>query len=183
MARNLYDVGDRRPEGDGRWLNDKQENRARVVPMGMVLVALTLAGGCAALVMTIWPASDDAARTASAAMAINATFSLCDDRNGDACVLSADSYAWRGRVYHLADVSVPQDAGALCPEEAARARDGRAALAVMMNGGSFEARPDPADPDASARMLVRDGVSIGQLMILKGHARPWSRTPIDWCAT
>ena len=66
--------------------------------------------------------------------------------------------------------------------EAERAQEGRIALAAMMNGGAFEARPDPIDPDPAARVLVRDGVSIGQLMILKGHARPWSPKPIHWCA-
>jgi hypothetical protein len=55
-------------------------------------------------------------------------------------------------------------------------------LMTMMNGGAFEALPDTADTDPSSRILLRDGVSIGQLMILKHHAQPWSRNPTNWCA-
>ncbi|MES2175222.1 MAG: nuclease [Pseudomonadota bacterium] len=182
MARNLYDVGDRHPDESGAWLNDKQETRMRVVPLGMLLVALGLAAAGALLLAKILPASGDPMKAAAAPMTINDQFALCDDAKGDACVLSANAYAWRGRRYHIADISVPSATDARCPAEADRAQKGRAVLAAMLNGGAFEARPDTADTDPSARLLLRDGVSIGQLMILKGHAKAWSRTPINWCA-
>ncbi|BBF68876.1 MULTISPECIES: nuclease [Sphingomonas] len=183
MARNLYDVGDRHPDDAGAWLNDKQEQRTRVVPIGLLLAALGIAGAVALLIAHILPAPGDAAKDVAAPTSINARFALCDDVRGDACILSANAYAWRGTRYHLSDISVPSDTAPRCSAEAARAQKGRAALAAMLNGGAFEARPDAADPDPSARLLLRDGVSIGQLMILKGHARAWSRNPIDWCAS
>jgi hypothetical protein len=182
MARNLYDVGDRHPDESGAWLNDKQEQKARVVPIGLLLGALAIAGAIALLLAKILPAPDDTAKQVAAPTSINEPFALCDDVRGDACILSANAYAWRGTRYHLADISVPSGTAPRCPAEAERAQKGRAALAAMVNGGAFEARPDAADPDPAARLLLRDGVSIGQLMILKGHAKPWSRTPIDWCA-
>lgn len=180
MARNLYDVGDLHPDESSAWLNDKQERAARVVPIGMMLVALAIAGVAVFSFKTVLPAPG-ATTSAAEPTSISQRFALCDDSKGDACVLSADSYAWRGDRYHLSDISVPSQAQPRCPQEATRAQSGRAALARMMNGGAFEARPDSADADRSARILTRDGVSIGQLMILKGHAQPWSRTPIDWC--
>ncbi|MDO7834484.1 nuclease [Sphingobium sp. HBC34] len=180
MARNLYDVGDR-PDETGAWLNDKQEERARVVPVGMILAALALAAGVMFLLKDALPGAGQRGG-ADGPATISATFALCDDPGGDACVLSADTYAWRGRRYHLSDLSVPSLTAPLCEREGARARQGRAALATMMNGGAFEAVPDPTDPDPASRILTRDGVSLSQLMILKGHARPWSRTAIDWCA-
>jgi len=181
MARNLYDVGDRHPDDAGAWLNDRQEQRTRIVPLGLLLIALGIAGAAALLLAKILPAPGEAANQAATPMTINDRFALCDDAKGDACILSANAYAWRGRRYHLADVSVPSEANARCPAEADRAKKGRAALAAMLNGGAFEAQPDSADTDPSAQLLMRDGVSIGQLMILKGHARLWSRDPIDWC--
>lgn len=182
MARNLYDVGDRHPDETDSWLNEKQENRARVVPIGMLLIALMLAVGGALLFMQILPDASDSSKTATTPTTISDEFALCDDIKGDACVLSADAYAWRGRRYHLSDISAPSEIDARCPQEAARARKGRTALLTMMNGGAFEAQPDPADADPSARILLRDNVSLGQLMILKGYVKPWSHDPINWCA-
>ncbi|NWK96857.1 nuclease [Sphingobium lactosutens] len=181
MARNLYDLDDRQPANAASWLNERQDHHARLLPVGMMLVALAIAAGAA---MLFGPALPSAGATASPADTISITesFALCDDLKGEACVLSGNSYVWHGRRYRLADIRVPGEATIRCPEEADRARKARALLAAMMNGGTFEARPDIADIDPSARILTRDGVSLGQLMILKGHARPWSRQPIDWCA-
>ncbi|MHA6769827.1 nuclease [Sphingobium ummariense] len=180
MARSLYDLGDRTPDRDSQWLNERQERRARVVPIGMVLVAFACAALAATVLKDVVPApGSDAAKDLPST--ISDHFTLCDDLKGDACVLSADSYAWHGSRYHLSDIRVPSSAEPRCPAEARRAQAARIALATMMNGGAFEARPDPADTDRTARLLLRDGVSLGQLMVLKGHAQPWSSAPIDWC--
>lgn len=179
MARNLYDLGDRTPDPSGAWLHDKQESRTRIVPVGIILVALLIAGGAILLFKDMLPAPEHAEVVGPTT--ISERFESCDDLTGDACILSADSYAYKGQRYRVADISVPSQADAKCPAEAELAQQGRTALAAMINGGAFDARPDPVDPDPSARLLVRDGVSLGQLMILKGHARPWSPKPINWC--
>lgn len=181
MARNLYDVGDRTPDDADSWLNEKQERRAKLVPIGMVAAALALAIGGTMLVMQVMPDTGRPADASATAASISDEFALCDDAKGAACVLSADAYAWRGKRYHLADIQAPSEIDPRCQQEAALARKGRSALFAMMNGGAFQALPDSADTDPSARILLRDGVSIGQLMILKGHAKPWSRQPVDWC--
>jgi len=181
MARNLYDVGDRTPDEEDGWLNEKQEKRSKVVPIGLVAIALALGIGGTMLAMQVMPASSAPANTLSPVNSIADEFSLCDDARGDACVLSADAYAWRGKRYHLADIQGPSEIEPQCPQEAALARKGRAALMAMMNGGAFQTLQDSADNDPAARVLMRDGVSIGQLMILKGHAKAWSRDPVNWC--
>lgn len=181
MARSLYDVGDRNPDRDNRWLNDRQEKPARVVPAGLVLGALIIAALGVMLVKTVLP-SPASASAQDAPTMIADQFALCDDPKGQACVLTADSYAWRGHLYHLTGISVPSLTGARCAQEADLARRSRITLAAMMNGGRFDARPDPADSDLDARLLMRDGVSLGTLMILKGQAKEASAQPIDWCA-
>ncbi|MDI1297041.1 MAG: nuclease [bacterium] len=181
MAHNLYDMGDRHPDQSGSWLNDKQESRSRVLPVGLLIMALMIGGFGILLFKDILPAPGSQP-AADGPMTISDSFSACDDPAGQACVLSPDSYAYHGRRYHLADISTPSPTNPLCPAEAARADKARAALVSMMNGGSFEARADPADADPSARILTRDGVSLGSLMILKDYAKPWSAKPIDWCA-
>ena len=180
MAHNLYDLGDRAPNASGAWLHDTQDGRNHILPAGIILLTLLIAVGAILLLKDIWHTPNDA--KVSGSITISEPFESCDDLTGDACILSADSYAYKGQRYHLADIAVPSLADAQCPAEAELAQQGRTALAAMINGGAFDAQPDPIDPDPSARLLVRDGVSIGQLMILKGHARPWSPKPIDWCA-
>lgn len=179
MTRNLYDVGDE-PEDTGKWLNESQERRARLIPIGIMFAAVVIAVPVAILIGQSIPATQKTVPPVDAA--ITQSFRLCDDPKGEACVLTADSYAYKGRRYHVADISVPALIDSRCPQERERAQKGRIALARMLNGGTFYTQPDITDVDASARILRRDGVSIGQLMILKGHARPWSRQPVDWCA-
>ncbi|MCP1469096.1 hypothetical protein J3E64_000767 [Sphingobium sp. OAS761] len=180
MARNLYDVGDRHPDVSGAWLNEKEDRQGRIVPIGAVLVALALGAAVLLIMKDALPMGGDG-QAKNSPTRISDQFWACDDVRGDACVLSANSYAWRGRAYHLSDISVPREPGAQCPTEADLARRGRASLLAMMNGGAFDARPDPADHDPAARLLIRDGVSLGQLMVLKGYAVAWSPTPVDWC--
>ncbi|QGP79881.1 nuclease [Sphingobium sp. CAP-1] len=180
MARNLYDVGDR-PDETGAWLNDKQEKRARMVPVGMVLGALILVGVAVLLLKDAFPDAGKAAKPIEPTSIFD-QFSLCDDPKANACVLSGNSYAWRGRAYRIAGISVPSQTDPQCEQEAQRARAARAALATMMNGGTFDSLPDPTDTDPAARILTRDGVSLGQIMILKGHARARTPGPVTWCA-
>jgi len=181
MARNLYDVGDRSPNQKLDWLSEKQERSVQVMPLGIVMVALAIGALAIVIIRNVLPAPVSDTQVPQST-SINMHFSLCDDVNGQACVLGPGAYAYQGRSYHLSDVSVPSLAGAQCPVEAERAQAGRLALLAMLNGGAFDAHPDEADADPSARMLVRDGVSLGELMILKNYAQPWSGTPVDWCA-
>lgn len=184
MAHSLYDIGD---DNDGRtdpWLNDRQDRRSAIIPVRLVLIAIVLGVLALVLLYNRMPASgapSAPATSAEAPTAISTRFALCDDIAGQACILSAGSYAYQGRRYRIADISAPQLNDAACPLEAEQARRGRSALQAMMNGGRFDAYPDPSDSDPRARILMRDGVSLGQLMILKHHARPWSSRPIDWC--
>ena len=181
MARNLYDIEDRNPDRDRRWLHEKQERPARIVPVRLLLVAFAIAGLAVFLLKDALPGGGNSA-AGNTPTSINASFTACDDPNGDACVLTANSYAYEGRRYRLSDIRVPAEDGARCPEEAEKAQRGRMALLALLNGGRFDAKPDPTDADPAARRLTRDEVSLGEIMILKGHASPWSAAPIDWCA-
>lgn len=185
MARNLYDLGDAQPDGAHGWMDEQPEKRGLVLPQQWVLIALALSAACLAFFHTLMPLAHSIAAEpapASSIEQINVDFALCDDPKGAACVLSADSYAYRGTLYHLADIRAPSLAHPFCPREEEMARRSRLALRAMMNGGAFQAARDATDAHPGARILTRDGVSLGQLMIFKGHARPWSNKPMNWCA-
>lgn len=183
MARNLYDLGDRETDQDDDWLKKRRSRRAKILPLSLVAAALIVGLACLALLRALLPASGAPAAgpAASDAVAINQDFALCDDPRGVACVLSAGRFSWCGEAYHLADVSVPDPDEPRCPAEEQMARQGRQTLLSMLNGGAFEMRPDPSDSDDHARILMRDGMSLGQILILKGLAKPWSKQPLDWC--
>jgi hypothetical protein len=177
MARNLYDLGDA-PQNTDAWLNERGERSLGIVPRGAVLLALVLGGAGFLLLRDQLPGP-----TGSRALpptTILDSFALCDDPAGTACVLAPDSYAWHGHPYHVADIIAPSLAEPRCPQEAELAGQGRATLLALMNGGTFEAHPDPID--AGARMLVRDGVSLGSLLVLKGYAKPAGGPAVSWCA-
>ncbi|WP_375188323.1 nuclease [Sphingobium yanoikuyae] len=183
MAYSLHDIGDEDRDRSDHWLNDKKDQRRAIVPLRLILIALLMGTLLLVLMRHVLPASTTASvPSVDAPATISTRFAACDDLDGQACVLATDAYAYQGRRYHLADISAPRLEGAACPQEAALARAGRTALQGMLNGGSFEAHADPADSDPTARILLRDGVSLGQLLILKRYARPWSAKPIDWCA-
>lgn len=176
MARNLYDIGDERSTAPDAWLHDRRDGRQRVVPMGSVLIALLLAVAGVALFRYAVP---DPAETQPSSTIILDSFSPCDDPAGNSCTLSADRYIWHGGTYVVADIRAPSLDKPRCPQEADLARQGRAAMLGLMNGGAFDARPAPSG--AQNRILMRDGVSLGSLLILKGYAKPAGSDAIDWC--
>lgn len=181
MARNLYEMGDPSPNQKLDWLSERQERSVQVMPLGILMVALAVGALVIMVLRSVLPAPAPESQ-APVTTSIDTRFSACDEVKDEPCVLGPDRYAYQGQVYHLSDISVPRLTEARCPAEAEQARKGRYVLLAMLNGGAFDARPDAADRDPSARMLVRDGVSIGELMILKDYARPWSAKPLDWCA-
>lgn len=187
MARNLYDVGDSRPSQSGKFLRESSEAQPGSMPWGMLLIALVAGGAAIGAIffslsdVEIGSSGNAADPAAPSTFTISDRFSLCDDEAGDACVLSPSTYSWRGHVYHVSDIVTPGIFDTRCPAEAALAARGRRAFAAMLNGGGFEARPDAADNDPSARLLIRDGVSLGELMVTKGYAKPWTRDAVDWC--
>ncbi|MET0370850.1 MAG: nuclease [Sphingobium sp.] len=178
MAHNLYDLGDQPSTTPDRWLRERTERRRHIVPRGALLVALILGGGGFLLFKDILP--DPRAAKAASAITIVDSFRACDDPTGTACALSADRYAWRGRSYAIGDIRGPSLTSPSCEQEGELAKQGRAALLALMNGGAFEARPDP--DNTNARLLVRDGVSLGSLLVIRGFAVPAGAGKTDWCA-
>ncbi len=183
MAQGLYDIEDR---DLGRF--DLRERAREKRPNGLPLRALAMAllGGSAVALAVApqMPWAQPAPRTTAnfGGVTINASFNPCGgDRRGN-CVLSPREFSYGNEVYHLADVRTPDGQFPACAAEERLAGKAERTLIGILNGGAFESRPDPADSDPRARILIRDGVSIGQIMIAKGVAQPWAPEPYNWCA-
>lgn len=180
MARGLYDVDDRR---SGRFnMHDVgPEQRRRDFPLKALVLAFL--GGTAAI-LAVGPQLSwvQAASTPShGGMAISATFNPCGKDKASACVLSGRDFSYADKHYHLADVRVPDGQFPACDAELQLAGRAEKTFMSILNGGSFDMLPDPTDSDPNARILMRDGVSFGQIMIAKGVAQPWAPQPYNWC--
>ncbi|MFZ2996944.1 nuclease [Sphingobium sp.] len=185
MADTLHEQGDRNIHRGNEW-HIPREGSSRILPQGLLLIALVIGVGAVLLVGPTLTGSGGVTQ-ASAPMTISDAFTVCGDTGGNAdghaCVLSADTYVWRGQRYHVADMRAPTPEDAHCDAEKTAALAGRDGLLTMLNGGTVEVWPGPADADPAARLLIRDGVSLGQLMILKGYGRTPTAEPTDACAT
>ena len=98
------------------------------------------------------------------------------------CVIDGATFRTGRDIVRLADIEVPAIAGAECRAEALRGERAMRRLLALLNAGPFMVEP-AADASASAplrRIVTRNGVSLGAMLIAEGHAiEPGSRR--SWC--
>lgn len=113
------------------------------------------------------------------------TFGRCSSAPSSNCVIDGDTFRYRGEKIRIADIDAPETGGAKCRAEAqlgARATD---RLAALLSSGAFDLTAyDSRDRDQFGRLLrvvERDGVSIGQILVAEGLARRWEGRRRPWC--
>ncbi|MDI7864146.1 thermonuclease family protein [Rhizobiaceae bacterium n13] len=101
------------------------------------------------------------------------------------CVVDGDTFWLDGVKIRIADIDTPEVSEPRCASEArlgARATD---RLVSLLNGGAFDLEPLPdRDEDRYGRKLrivVRNGRSIGDILVSEGLARTWSGRREPWC--
>lgn len=103
----------------------------------------------------------------------------------DNCVIDGGNFVYHGAKIRLADIYVPATKEAKCDRERNLGGDAKEALRVLLNAGAFElAAWKPIDEDQHGRKLrivVRNGKSIGDLLVARGYARPWTGQRESWC--
>lgn len=113
-----------------------------------------------------------------------AAFFYCGIRE-DNCVVDGANFIYRGTKIRLADIYVPATKEAKCDRERNLGGDAKEALRILLNAGHFElATWKPIDEDQYGRKLrivIRDGRSIGDAMVARGLARPWTGQRKSWC--
>lgn len=184
MAYGLYDIDDRKA---GRFnLHEAgQEKRQGALPLTALFMALL--GGAAAILAVgpqlLWSQPQSQHGGDFGGIVINTSFDACSgSARAAACVLSPREFSYGNRTYHLSDIRTPDGQFPACDAEQQLAGKAQRTFIGILNGGAFESLPDPSDSDPAARILMRDGVSIGQIMIAKGVAQPWAPKPYNWCA-
>jgi micrococcal nuclease len=110
-----------------------------------------------------------------------AAMEFCSGYARHSCVTDGDTFWFEGERIRLVDIDTPEPGGR-CVEERLLAARSAGRLAELLAGGFAIER---TGVDYWGRTLARvsiGGVSVGQLMIAEGLARPWKgRRERDWC--
>ncbi|SEK65497.1 hypothetical protein [Xaviernesmea oryzae] len=111
---------------------------------------------------------------AAQAAAMPKSFYFCGIRT-DNCVISGDTFVYRGAKIHLADIAAPNAAAPKCEEERKRGFFAKERLMALLNAGPIDIGGASSGP-----IVTRDGRSIGQQLVAEGFARPAS-VKASWC--
>lgn len=120
------------------------------------------------------------------ALASPVAFSLCQEGGGRNCVVDGDTLWLNGEKIRVADIDAPETHPPRCDAEADLGNRATRRLAELVNAGPFEAQlaSDGRDADKygrKLRVLIRDGRSLGAVMVDEGLARSWTGRRQPWC--
>ena len=114
-------------------------------------------------------------------------FGACSTLLRRDCVIDGDTFYYRGEKIRIADIDAPETKGAQCDFEARLGARATARLRELLNEGPFALQGfQSRDTDRygrKLRLVVRDGVSIGERLVAEGLARRWTGGRMPWCST
>lgn len=125
---------------------------------------------------------------ATAKRVVNApvrSFGLCHTGGGTNCVVDGDTIWLDGEKIRIADIDAPETHPPRCPREAELGTRATKRLHELVNAGPLEARTvgnrDTDRYGRKLRVLVRDGRSLGDVLVNEGLARTWNGRREPWC--
>ena len=73
-----------------------------------------------------------------------------------------------------------------CTQEAQLGAQATARLQTLLNEGAFTLAPSPSGRDTdrygrSLRVIMREGQSLGDVLVEEGLAEEWTGTKREWC--
>lgn len=112
-------------------------------------------------------------------------FRKCDFGHRSNCVVDADTIWIAGEKIRIADIDTPEISEPKCQSELALGNKATARLIELINTGPFDLKAWPGrDKDRygrKLRVLVRNGRSLGDILVSEGLARTWSGRREPWC--
>lgn len=112
-------------------------------------------------------------------------FAFCHTGGGFNCVVDGDTIWIKGIKVRLADIDAPETHPPRCPLEADLGNRATRRLLELVNQGPFVASPTGGrDEDRygrQLRILVRNGQSLGDILVSEGLARTWDGARHPWC--
>lgn len=100
------------------------------------------------------------------------------------CVIDGDTFYFRGTTIRISDIDAPETHPSRCAHEADLGDRATRRLSQLLSAGAFQLVRANRDVDKYGRQLrvvIRDGRSIGRILVTEGLARTWSGKRRPWC--
>jgi endonuclease YncB( thermonuclease family) len=112
-------------------------------------------------------------------------YAMCGQPPHFNCVIDGDTFYQLRQSIRIADIDTPETRGARCAYEARLGAQATDRLLELLKAGPFELqRSGSRDEDQYGRKLrivVRDGRSLGGILVSEGLARQWTGRRLPWC--
>lgn len=110
-------------------------------------------------------------------------FGLCASSFGD-CVIDGDTFDFAGQRIRIADIDTPEIRSAQCAAERQLGERATRRLQELLNAGPFTLERIDRDEDVygrKLRLVMRDGRSIGDILVAEQLAHVWDGRKHPWC--
>lgn len=112
-------------------------------------------------------------------------YTLCTGSMRTHCVVDGDTLWHEGVKIRVADIDTPEVSNPKCQSEAALGARATSRLLQLVNEGPFEILAwqgrDEDKYGRKLRVLVRNGRSLGDVLVFEGLARTWAGRRQPWC--
>ncbi|TAU57454.1 thermonuclease family protein [Rhizobium ruizarguesonis] len=123
--------------------------------------------------------------TLAASGVASVKFEKCTGGHRTACVIDGDTLWIEGTKIRIADIDAPEISEPKCASELALGDRATDRLVELVNQGPLELQAWPGrDKDRygrALRVLVRNGHSLGDILVSEGLARTWAGRREPWC--
>ena len=164
-----------------RYRAKRRRQRHSIYPLAAAVLVATFAVG---IVVTNDPIGS-ASMTQLASIASIPRFKVCTGPVPRTCVVDGDTIWLEGEKIRIADIDTPEIGEAKCQSEHDRGILARDRLAGLLNEGKFDVIPGGGRNEdqygRKLRVLTRDGLSLGNVLVSEGLARTWSGQREPWC--
>jgi len=130
-------------------------------------------------------AAPAATGTATMPATMSRTFGFCHSGGGTNCVVDGDTFWLDGVRIRIADIDTPETHPARCASEAELGAQATRRLQALLNTGPVVLASVDRDEDRyrrKLRIVMRDGQSLGDMLVAEGLARRWTGQRQPWCA-
>lgn len=185
---------DHSPKRHRQFRGPHREHRWKVVPLPRrprwraswrELRVVVLAGALIGLVASgVWSGADRAGAGTGAVAGERARFGSCHSGGGTNCVVDGDTFWMHGEKIRIANIDAPETHPPRCAEEKRLGEAATARLRALLNAGPVTLAIEGRDTDRYGRKLrvvMRDGESLGDMLVAEGLARPWGGRRTPWC--
>ena len=151
-------------------------------PVRKIIVAIVVSG-CALGAHIFGIAA--VAEAASIVTSPETTYRKCFGGDRVTCVVDGDTLWIDGAKIRIADIDAPEISEPKCATELALGNRATDRLIELVNQGSFKLHAWPGREEdkygRKLRVLIRDGRSLGDILVSEGLARTWTGRRQPWC--